>query len=246
MYKIVEGVDKVRRGDMREALLEAAERLFSQRGYSAVSLREIAGEAQANVGSLTYHFQNKSGLLRAIYARHCEPMNRRRMELLGEAQRIRDRDERLVAILRAYLLPAFSSSAEGGGAMFTRMRAVLSAEGDADARRIIAEAFDDTSHAFIDAIADCLPGAPEAAIVWRSQFLLGSLYYALINPERVTRLSEGRVDGHDTKAAVDEIVSATFASLRSLAEPARASACAENEVRVSPGRIENETAKRSL
>lgn len=215
---------KVRRGNTREALLEAAERLFSQRGYSAVSLREIASEARANVGSLTYHFQNKTGLLRAIYTRHCEPMNRRRLELLGEAQRIRDRDERLVAILRAYLLPAFSSSTDskGGGATFTRMRAVLSAEGDADARRIIAEAFDEISHTFIDAIADCLPGAPEAAIVWRSQFLLGSLYYALINPERVTRLSEGRVDGHDMNAAIEEIVSATFASLRSLAEPARA------------------------
>jgi AcrR family transcriptional regulator len=217
-------MNKVRQGNVREALLEAAERLFAQRGYSAVSLREIAGEARANVGSLTYHFQNKMGLLRAIYTRHCEPINRRRVELLGEAQRIRDRDERLVAILRAFLLPAFSSSTDsnGGGATFTRMRAVLSAEGDADARRIIAEAFDETSHTFIDAIADCLPGAPEAAIVWRSQFLLGSLYYALINPERVTRLSEGRVDGHDTKVAIDEIVAATFASLRSLAEPARA------------------------
>ncbi|MEZ5784980.1 MAG: TetR/AcrR family transcriptional regulator [Xanthobacteraceae bacterium] len=217
-------MNKVRRGNTREALLEAAERLFSQRGYSAVSLREIASEAQANVGSLTYHFQSKIGLLRAVYTRHCEPMNRRRMELLGEAQRIRDRDERLVAILRAYLLPAFSSSTDSksGGAVFTRMRAVLSAEGNEDARRIIAEAFDETSHVFIDAIADCLPGAPEAAIVWRSQFLLGSLYYALINPERVTRLSEGRVDGHDMNAAIDEIVSATFASLRSLAEPARA------------------------
>ena len=47
-----------------------------------------------------------------IYQRNTEPMNNRRMELLGEARRIQDPDERLMAILRAYVLPAFSSSSD--------------------------------------------------------------------------------------------------------------------------------------
>jgi AcrR family transcriptional regulator len=211
----------VRQANTREALLEAAESLFSSHGCNAVSLREIAKAAGANVGSLTYHFGNKGGLLRAIYARHCQPMNRRRLELLGEAQRVRDPRERLVAILRAYLLPAFSSSADpsGGGRRFTRMRAVLSAEGNEEAKRIIAEAFDETSRAFVDALADCLPGAPRAAVVWRSHFLLGALYYTLINPERVTRLSNGAADGDDVEAAVAELTAATAAGLLDLATP---------------------------
>ena len=207
----------MRQGNMRDALLEAAAALFSKNGYSGVSMREIATSAGANVGSLTYHFGSKANLLREVYERHTEPMNRRRMELLGEARRIRDPRERLRAILRAYVLPAFAPSGEtGGGAEFTRMRAVLSAEGNADARAIIADAFDATSRAFIEAIGECVPGAPLEGLVWRSQFLLGSLYYALINPERVTRLSDGAVDGNDRDMAIDQIVEASLASIRAL------------------------------
>lgn len=202
--------------------MAAAVRLFSSNGYNAVSLREIAKAAGANVGSLTYHFGSKAALLREIYQRHTEPMNHRRLELLGEARRLQNRDERLMAILRAYVLPAFSSSSDhdGGGADFTRMRAVLSAEGNGDARTIIAGAFDKTSRAFLEAIAECLPGASRDGLVWRSQFLLGALYYALINPERVTRLSDGAVDGNDRDTAVHQIVEASYASFRSLANGA--------------------------
>lgn len=202
--------------------MAAAVRLFSSNGYNAVSLREIAKTAGANVGSLTYHFGSKAALLREIYQRHTEPMNHRRLELLGEARRLQNRDERLMAILRAYVLPAFSSSSDhdGGGADFTRMRAVLSAEGNGDARTIIAGAFDKTSRAFLEAIAECLPGASRDGLVWRSQFLLGALYYALINPERVTRLSDGAVDGNDRDTAVHQIVEASYASFRSLANGA--------------------------
>lgn len=206
------------RASLRDALFEAAVKLFSQNGFNAVSMRDIAKAAGANVGSVTYHFGSKANLLREIYERHTRPMNARRLELLGEARRISDADERLMAILRAYVVPAYLSSTEGdgGGAEFTRMRAILSAEGNDEARRIIAEAFDETSHIFIDAIAGCLPGAPLEGLVWRSQFLLGALYYALINPDRVTRLSGGAVDGSNKQAAVEHLVEASYASFRGL------------------------------
>ncbi|MDQ0314042.1 TetR/AcrR family transcriptional regulator [Amorphus orientalis] len=206
------------RPDTRTAILEAAEDLFAERGFGSAPLREIARSAGVNVGSVTYHFGDKLGLLEAIYSAHTTPMNARRLELIGEAMRIRDDDQRLMAVLRAYVLPAFVASHDdaGGGARFTRVRAVLSAEGNPEARQIIARAFDATTRAFIDAVADCLPGADRDAIVWRSQFLLGSLYYTLINPERITRLSDGRTDGADHQRAIDELVATSFASLRAL------------------------------
>jgi hypothetical protein len=80
--------------------------------------------------------------------------------------------------------------------------------------RIIAEIFDDTTTAFIDAIGESLPHLPRTTIVWRSQFLLGALYYTLVNPERVTRLSRGAADGGDMAEAIEQIVASTVASLR--------------------------------
>jgi AcrR family transcriptional regulator len=194
---------------MREAILTAAELLFSTNGFNAVSIRDIAQEAGANPGSVTYHFKTKDGLLLEIYRRHCGPMNRRRVELLAAALRIRDAADRLEAIVRAYVQPAFMSSSDlaGGGARFTRLRAVMSAEGNPVVGRIIAEIFDDTTHSFMDAIQKCLPRLPMTTIVWRCQFLLGALYYALISPERVTRLSSGSANGADTAEAIEQLVS---------------------------------------
>ena len=205
-----------RNPNMREAILSAAELLFSTRGFNAVSIRDIALEAGANPGSITYHFKTKDGLLLEIYKRHCGPMNKRRIELLVAARRVRDVQDRLEAIVRAYVQPAFSSSSDlaGGGARFTRLRAVMSAEGNAVVGRIIAEIFDDTTSAFIDAIGESLPQLPRTTIVWRSQFLLGALYYTLVNPDRVTRLSRGEADGGDMAEAIEQIVSATVASMQ--------------------------------
>jgi len=205
-----------RKPNMREAILCAAEELFSTNGFNAVSVRDIAQAAGANPGSVTYHFKTKDGLLLEIYRRHCGPMNLRRSELLAAARRVRDLNDRLEAIVRAYVVPAFSSGSDlaGGGARFTRLRAVMSAEGNTVAARIIAQTFDDTSQAFIDAIHESLPHIPRTEIVWRSHFLLGALYYSLVTPERVSRLARGEADGSDAASAIEQLVRATVASLQ--------------------------------
>lgn len=49
----------------RVTLVESAIRLFGERGYDAVSTRDIADLAAANIGSIAYHFGGKPGLRRA-------------------------------------------------------------------------------------------------------------------------------------------------------------------------------------
>ena len=51
---------------VREALLEAARRLFLARGFSAVSIRELAAAAGANAAMIHYYFGDKLGLYRAM------------------------------------------------------------------------------------------------------------------------------------------------------------------------------------
>lgn len=71
----------------RQKILDAALRLFSERGVAAVSLREIRIEAgQRNAGALQYHFGTKDGLLRALLERELPPLVERRRALLTIAQ----------------------------------------------------------------------------------------------------------------------------------------------------------------
>lgn len=52
----------------RQNICDAAVRLFNERGYASVSLRQIAAEANTTIGNLTYHFGKKDDLLQAILA----------------------------------------------------------------------------------------------------------------------------------------------------------------------------------
>lgn len=47
----------------KQLVLHAAARLFLQKGYTATTLRQIAKEADVNIGSLMYTYENKENIL---------------------------------------------------------------------------------------------------------------------------------------------------------------------------------------
>src|SRR3954469_22767399 len=51
----------------RRQILEAAERLFAERGYAATTMAAIAAEAGVAVKTVYLAFETKSGLLRALW-----------------------------------------------------------------------------------------------------------------------------------------------------------------------------------
>ena len=50
----------------RQRLLSAATRLFPERGFRAVTVRELCREAHASVAAVSYHFGDKLGLYREV------------------------------------------------------------------------------------------------------------------------------------------------------------------------------------
>ncbi len=52
--------------ETRDRLLKAAERLFADRGFKKVTVRDICRAARANVAAVNYHFGDKLGLYREV------------------------------------------------------------------------------------------------------------------------------------------------------------------------------------
>lgn len=52
--------------ETRERILDAARRLFVERGYAGTSIRDIAEDLRMTKGSLYYHFSSKEELLNAL------------------------------------------------------------------------------------------------------------------------------------------------------------------------------------
>ena len=71
----------------RDRLLDAAARLYAERGIDNVSLAEIVRAAdQRNASAVQYHFGRRDEVLRALLARHVPVIAERRHQLLDEAQ----------------------------------------------------------------------------------------------------------------------------------------------------------------
>ncbi|MHA5053227.1 TetR family transcriptional regulator [Streptomyces sp. SD15] len=69
----------------REALLDAAERLFAEHGVHAVANRQISLAAgQGNNAAVSYHFGTKIDLVRAIARRHAEGIEIGRLRMMGD------------------------------------------------------------------------------------------------------------------------------------------------------------------
>lgn len=59
----------------RDAILDAAEKRFAERGFAGVSVREIATDAGLkNQASLYHHFKNKKALYEAVLERGLDPL----------------------------------------------------------------------------------------------------------------------------------------------------------------------------
>ena len=79
----------------RDLLLDAAARLYAERGIGNVSLAEIVRTAhQRNASAVHYHFGSRDEVLRALLARHVPVIAERRHRLLDEARAHPDGDVR--------------------------------------------------------------------------------------------------------------------------------------------------------
>lgn len=59
---------------LRDAILDAAETLFAERGFAATPVRDIAERAGANAAMVHYYFGSKRALLEQVMERSLEPL----------------------------------------------------------------------------------------------------------------------------------------------------------------------------
>jgi len=206
------------RASVRQRLMETSERLFAEHGWNAVSIRAIATAAGVNLAALHYHFGSKEQLLAEIFTARARPIAEERLRLLGEIDLAHSPS--LERILEAFLRPALTVGADErfGGRAFVKLRARLATEPEAVSRRILSSAFDESSGAFLRALAQALPDLPQADLEWRFHFMLGTMFYTMADAGRIQSLTDGRCDPGRVEDALRHIVPFLAAGFRSRPE----------------------------
>jgi AcrR family transcriptional regulator len=156
--------------DTKTRILDAAERIFSQDGFDAASLRSITAAAQVNLAAVNYHFQTKEALFSAAIERRVQPINRRRIEMLDGLTG----KPTVEKILRAFLAPVLEANT-GEPAISRQLMARLHGVPRELHTRILEENFAPLMRRFVEALTAALPGALPKDVQWRLFFLIGSM-----------------------------------------------------------------------
>lgn len=89
----------------RDSLIETAMRLFAEQGYEATSTRQIARQAGANIGSISYYFESKEGLRHACAEHIAGQISAMASEALGskESNSPAEAQDQLQSLVRGFV-----------------------------------------------------------------------------------------------------------------------------------------------
>lgn len=208
-----------RGSETRQVILDTAERMFVEKGYSGVTLRDLTAAAGVNLASVNYHFGSKDALLLEVFRRGSISINRARLRLLQEVEaRAGEAPPDVRAVLRALFAPplratlTIDSTGNEGRTIYMQFVARAVLDGPPQMREMIAT---DVGHLqrFVDALAIALPHLDRTELLWRFHFAMGSLHSMYTNMRRLDALSGGSVDIGDVEAVIDRLVEYCAAGL---------------------------------
>ena len=157
--------------DTKTRILNAAEKLFGERGFDGTSLRDITAEAQVNLSAVNYHFQSKESLFDALIERRIEPVNRRRLEMLDEA----GESPTVEQVVTAFVSPLLVMDVAAAVPLIGR---VLS-NPDQFFERVFKRHLTHVAQRFVTAIGAAIPELPPPERFWKLQFMAGSMTHLL-------------------------------------------------------------------
>ncbi len=97
-----------------ESILDAAERLFADRGYGDTTLRDVAAAVGIRNPSIYNHFPNKSALYEAVLARAVEPVLKELWDREDDIEATLAHLARHRHLCRLFLKETLSGEAPGG------------------------------------------------------------------------------------------------------------------------------------
>lgn len=186
----------------KKKLLDAAEKLFGDKGFDAVSLRDITVLADVTLALASYHFGTKEKLFEAVIGRRASvlcDLRRERLAALGETPTSRE-------ILKAFIAPLFEQVAtkKPGWSSYVRVLARL---GEDDRwLDLLSEHFDDVARLFLATLSRTHPQSDPERLARGFTMTLQLMLSTVSRHRRLDRLTHGAARADDLDAALRDLL----------------------------------------
>ena len=196
------------RSDTKTRILDAAEKLFAERGFSETSLRLITSKAEVNLASVNYHFGSKKELIRAVLARYLDVFMPAASSEIMSLQSS-DKDASLNDIFSTLVKPLLDLNQlrSEGTRTFLQLLGRGYIESQGHLRWFITTHYGDHLTQFVKAVADSAPHIPPAEMFWRLHFTLGTVVFTMASADALTEIAAADFGEHnDIEAVIRKVI----------------------------------------
>lgn len=173
----------------RERILDAAEQLFSQRGFDGASMRDIATLAGVQVGLVHHHGGGKESLFHLTVARRADELSNLRIAAL-EARKASGHLS-LHDVVGCFIEPYITLAQTGGPQWLAYARLVAWVSADPRWKDLAATCFDPTAGRFVVEIAALYPAADPQKIATGFVYSVAAMLAQLTSAWRIEALGDG-------------------------------------------------------
>jgi len=204
-----------------EKILDAAEILFAERGFSETSLRMITSKAKVNLAAVNYHFGSKNALIQAVFSRFLGPLSRlmeQGLKDLGMGQEGHP-PPKLEDIIRLYVrgLLKIPTSHENGVSIFMRLLGLAYTQSQGHLRKYLEKEYARTFYLFMQMVKQSTPELTTQERFWRIQFTVGSIAFTMSSVQPLTEILENSAEAKaDPEKVVDFLVPYLLGGLQAM------------------------------
>lgn len=206
--------------DTVDRILDAAEILFAEKGFSETSLRMITSKANVNLAAVNYHFGSKNALIQAVFSRFLGPLSRLMEQGFKEHGWEADNDATpdMEDVIRLYVrgLLRIPTRHENGVSIFMRLMGLAYTQSQGHLRKYLEQEYALTFRMFMQLLKRATPGLSARERFWRMQFAIGSIAFTMSSIQPLTEILENSADAAaDPEQVVEYLVPYLLAGLKS-------------------------------
>ncbi|QJR82548.1 TetR/AcrR family transcriptional regulator [Alteromonas pelagimontana] len=172
-------------------ILDAAEALFAEQGFTQTSMRTITTRAGVNLASVNYHFGSKKNLIQAVFKRYFDTLM---PQIDGVLNKLPEEHGApgIENLLHALIPPMITLSKvrPNGTETFVQLLGRGYNETQGHLRRFIMAGYGSTVTTLVRAIHDRLPDVPDAELFWRLHFAMGSFVFSMASSKALKEIAE--------------------------------------------------------
>ena len=189
-------------------ILNAAETLFAEKGFSETTLRSITDQAQVNLAAVNYHFGSKKALIQAVFARFLNPfctLLDKNLDTFDAEKMHQDTDlHAVLGVLQDTLLASLTGdTTQERLSIFLRLLGLAYTQSQGHMRRFLKSNYQITYDRIVTVVQAANPNISANDLFWRIHFAVGSMIFTFSSIESLRAIAQ--TDLH-TDNTVQDIV----------------------------------------